>query len=204
MPVPETHLPRDAALAGAAGPARGRDVTASPFRSAPEWPLLAGLASAAMLAGAHAFEHFGGMAPCALCLHQREAHWVTLGVGLAGWLLLMVRPGREGAAAISMLLGAGFLAGSVIAGFHAGVELKWWPGLPSCAGGTGTIDFETFAQTLNQPVSGARCDEIPWSLGGISMAGWNMLVSLALGAISLRAAFTGGRILTRPSQEGRS
>lgn len=158
-----------------------------------------------MLAGAHAFEIFGRMAPCALCLHQREAHWVTLGVGLAGWLLLIVRPGREGAAAISMLLGAGFLAGAVIAGFHSGVELKWWPGLPSCAGGgVDTIDFENFAQTLNQPVSGARCDEIPWSFAGISMAGWNMLVSLALGAVSLRAAFTGGRIFSRPPQESRS
>ncbi len=180
-------------------------MTASPFRTAPDWPLVAGLASAAMLAAAHAFEHFGGMAPCALCLHQRDAHWVTLGVGLAGWLLLVVRPGREGATAISMLLGAGFLAGAVIAGFHTGVELKWWPGLPSCAGGGATaIDFENFAQNLNQPVSGARCDEVPWSFAGISMAGWNMLVSLMLGAISLRAAFTGGRILNRsPQQESR-
>lgn len=184
--------------------ASGPCVTASSFRSAPEWPLLAGLASAALLAGAHAFEHFGRMAPCALCLHQREAHWVTFAVGLVGWLLLVVRPGREGASAVSMLLAAGFLAGSVIAGFHSGVELKWWPGLPSCAGGTGTIDFENFAAALNQPVTSARCDEIPWSFAGISMAGWNMLISLTLGAISLRAAFTGGRILTRSPQEGRS
>ena len=51
------------------------------------WPLVAALVSAAMLAIAHAFERFGGLAPCTLCLRQREVYWVALAVGLVGFAL---------------------------------------------------------------------------------------------------------------------
>lgn len=163
---------------------------------APPWPLAAGLASAALLAGAHAFERFGGLAPCALCLHQREAHWVTLCIGMAGYVALYLRPTREAASAISVLLGAGFLAGAVLAGFHVGVELKLWPGLPECSIGTmGELNGRDLLASLSRPQEVVRCDEVPWSFAGLSMAGWNALISAGLGLASLRAAFTGGKVL---------
>jgi disulfide bond formation protein DsbB len=166
---------------------------------APRWPLLAGLASLALLAAAHGFERFAGLEPCALCLHQREAHWVTTFVGLLGFGALVMRPHREAASALSFLLAAGFLAGAAIAGFHAGVELKWWPGLPECGiGGGGALDTTDLLASLSGPQRIVRCDEVPWAFAGISMAGWNMLASLALGAVSLAAAFNGGRLPRLP------
>jgi disulfide bond formation protein DsbB len=166
---------------------------------APRWPLLAGLASLALLAAAHGFERFAGLEPCALCLHQREAHWVTLSVGLLGFGALVLRPHREGAAALCFLLAAGFLAGATIAGFHAGVELKWWPGLAACGiGGGGELDTSDLLGSLSAPQRIVRCDEVPWAFAGISMAGWNMVASLILGAMSLVAALNGGRLPQLP------
>jgi disulfide bond formation protein DsbB len=167
------------------------------LRRIPPWPLLAGLVSALLLAAAHAFEHFGGLPPCALCLEQREAHWATLGVGLGGALLMYLRPGHQPAGAVCVLLGAGFVAGAAIAGFHVGVEHKWWPGLPGCAATTGGLDGDLLG-ALGSSMRVVRCDEVAWSFLGLSMAGWNMAISLVMAALSGRAAFAGGWLVRRP------
>lgn len=137
--------------------------------------------SAALLLGALAFQYLGGMHPCALCLMQR---WPHLAAVLIGAVALVV-PGRllPLAGALAALTTAG------IGGFHVGVEQLWWPGLDSCTG-SGIIGMSV--QTLLDPTIAApepvRCDEVPWALAGISMAGWNMLVSLGLAALWLLAA----------------
>jgi disulfide bond formation protein DsbB len=156
---------------------------------AARWPWAAGLASCALLAGAHAFQTFGGLAPCILCLRQREAHWAVVGIAIAAiiagfvWRTPMTR--RIGAG----LLGAAFLVAAGWAGYHVGVEFKWWPGPAACAGGgLGDISAASIAEALGQARKVVRCEDVAWSLFGISMAGWNGLASLAMAGASFAIA----------------
>lgn len=152
------------------------------------WPTAALLASAAMLGTAHAFETFGGYAPCTLCLRQREVYWTAGAVALAAMLLVRVSPRRTWRIASNAALALIFLGGAVLAAYHAGVEWKFWPGPTTCAGASGPVS----AQAMGDLLKGARirppaCDEAAWVFAGLSMAGWNMLASLALAALSLAA-----------------
>lgn len=143
--------------------------------------ILAGTGSAAMLAGAFGFQFLGGMAPCALCLLQRWPHAAAaliLGAALlTGW---------------RWLAWAGALAALTTAGiglFHAGVEQGWWTYISTCT--QGSIAGISATDLLNPQVEIAapvRCDEIPWSLFGLSMAGWNALVSTGLATLWAFAA----------------
>jgi disulfide bond formation protein DsbB len=139
------------------------------------------IASAALLVGALGFQYIGGLAPCVLCMWQRYAHGVT--IALAGAALAAARrnPGRPQIAwALVAATGVALLAGAAIAAFHVGVEQHWWQGTAECGsstGGAGNIE-ELRARLLNQPI--VRCDEIAWSLFGISMAGYNFIASLVL------------------------
>lgn len=152
------------------------------------WSLLAALVSAAMLATAHGFETFGGYAPCLLCLRQREVYWAAMTIGLLGFLAAMVRP-TFGRVACVLLL-ALFGTGTFVAGFHAGVEWKWWPGPTTCTGATGAIAADALADLL----SGAKmrppsCDVAAWRMFGLSMAGYNALASAVLTVASAFAAY---------------
>ncbi|GAB4175442.1 MAG: hypothetical protein OHK0024_12430 [Thalassobaculales bacterium] len=149
---------------------------------------IAAAGSAALLAGALAFQYLGGLPPCALCHWQRWAHLAVIGLAVAA-LLPAGRWQRLG-------LGRGLLAlawlalaaGIAIAFYHAGVEQKWWLGPSGCTGsGAGAGSIEDLRQMLlAAPV--VRCDDIPWSLAGLSMAAWNGVISAALLAGSLLAA----------------
>lgn len=150
------------------------------------WPLAAACASAAMLAGAHAFETFGGYAPCHLCLLQRDVYWVALGVGVVGFALGYMRMAwaRRGADALLALI---FLASLGLAAYHAGVEWKWWPGPASCTGG-GRVDASQLAAFMHgAKMSEPQCDQAAWRMFGLSMAGYNAIISLGLVALSVRA-----------------
>ena len=147
--------------------------------------ILAGLsvlAGMAMLGGAFAFQHVGGLDPCVLCIYQRWAWAAVIAAGAIGFLFTFISlPTMTrlflSAAALAMLAGAG------LAAFHVGVEQHWWAGTSECGGVTGkaqTIE-DLKRQLLATPVT--RCDEVAWSLAGISMAGWNMIVSLAGGLL---------------------
>ncbi|MFN4153216.1 MAG: disulfide bond formation protein B [Paracoccaceae bacterium] len=142
---------------------------------------VAGLGSAALLAGAFAFQHLGGLAPCALCLLQRWPHAVAVAI----MALALLVPNRW-----LMVLGAlAALTTAAIGGFHAGVELGWWEGLASCSGGTiSGISVDDLLNPNAHVAAPVRCDEVPWAMAGISMAGWNMLVSLGLAGVWLLAA----------------
>jgi disulfide bond formation protein DsbB len=143
--------------------------------------LTATLGSAALLGGAFAFQYIGGLAPCALCLWQRWPHAAAILIGAVA-----LATGWRG------LLWLGALAALATAGiglFHVGVEQLWWEGLATCTAGSisgiSTADLLDPAADVAAPV---RCDEIPWQLAGISMAGWNVIVSLGLAAVWVAAA----------------
>ncbi len=157
------------------------------------WPLWALVASAAMLAVAHAFQTFGGLAPCELCLHQREIYWAALWVALVG--VLASRSSRTPAwtfAAVCALLALLFLAEAALAGYHVGVEQHWWPGPQSCTGTGAAASAAALSSLLKGGhVAAPRCDEIAWQWLGVSMAGWNGLAALGLAALSALAVVKG-------------
>jgi len=146
------------------------------------------VASASMLAGAHLFERVGGLIPCILCLDQREAHWTGLAVAFVGLLFARLFKSNMGAAAA---VGAAALVYAVSAGlafYHTGVEYGYWPGPAICSGGAVNIDVANLAASLDQPASGPSCEDVQWRFFGISMAGYNLLVSAGLFALTLFAA----------------
>lgn len=149
------------------------------------WPLVALVASAALLGGAHYFEA-QGYAPCNLCLKQRAIHWAVIGAAVAALVARRALPRSR--RAFDVLLAALFFASAALAFFHVGVEFKWWPGPETCTA-TGTAT----AASLDALLKGAEikppsCDEAVWFFLGLSMAFWNGLISLALGALGLVAA----------------
>lgn len=143
--------------------------------------LTATLGSAALLCGAFAFQYIGGLAPCQLCLWQRWPHAAAILIGVVA-----LTTGTRG------LLWLGALAALTTAGigvFHVGVEQGWWEGLATCTAGSisglSTSDLLNPAADVAAPV---RCDAIAWQLLGVSMAGWNVILSLGLAAIWAMAA----------------
>jgi disulfide bond formation protein DsbB len=140
--------------------------------------------SAALLLGAFGFQAMG-YAPCQLCLWQRWPHAAAILIAL-----LAVWAGEQRQMPWFLWLGAAaVLASAAIGIFHVGVEQKWWEGLASCTAnalaGVSVDDLLSTRTTVGAPV---RCDQVAWSLFGISMAGFNALFSLALAAIWVRAA----------------
>ncbi|QMW22945.1 disulfide bond formation protein B [Sandaracinobacteroides saxicola] len=134
------------------------------------------LTSAALLGGALAFQFIGRLAPCEMCYWQRYAHLAVLALGLLAWV--------AGSRALILLAALAMLVAAGLGGFHAGVEQHWWQGPTACSSG---IDFTQSSGALigsmiATPV--VRCDAIPWSLLGLSMAAWNAVIS---GTVALAA-----------------
>ena len=135
-------------------------------------------ASAAMLAAAFYFQHVEGLAPCPLCVAQRWAHGASLALGLVA---AVAARGRL-APWLLASLGLAFVAGAGVAGYHVGVE-RHWIASPFCPAAVSGETVEELRALLWE-TDAARCDEIPWSLAGVSMAGYNLTVSGALAAVA--------------------
>jgi disulfide bond formation protein DsbB len=138
----------------------------------------AGTVALALLLGALFFQYALGYPPCEMCHWQRWPHIAAAVVGLGGGSLLLsgaVRlPVAVPLAAITILLVA---TSGVLGVYHAGVEWHWWPGPAACTTGfvfNGTLD-------LNARVP--MCDRAAWRLFGISMAGYNAIISLSAAAL---------------------
>jgi disulfide bond formation protein DsbB len=152
------------------------------------WRLTALLSSLAMLAIAHGFETFGGLAPCTLCLRAREVYWVAAGVALAGLVVERLPRGGRWKWAFSGLLALIFAVGFGVAVYHAGAEWKFWPGPTACASGGGGVSAGDMTALLQgAKIKPPACDEAAWVFLGLSMAGWNALISLKLAILSLMA-----------------
>lgn len=146
-------------------------------------------ASGGLLVGAHAFEA-AGYAPCELCLDQREAHWAALAIALPGFIAAKFLKARLAAVAA---VGATALVYAVSAGlafYHTGVEWEFWPGPATCSGigDLGAVTVGDLSDALDDPAKGPSCVYAQWRFLGLSMAGYNMLVSAGLFVLSLAAA----------------
>ena len=155
--------------------------------------------SVTLLALAHLSERVLGLVPCILCLDQREAHWAALAVAAAGVIAARAFGSRLGAAAA---VGAAALVYAVSAGlafYHTGVEYEFWPGPALCSGGgpVGPINLEDIGAALDGPVDAPACDDVQWSFLGVSMAGYNLLISAGLFALTMGAALAETRRVRR-------
>lgn len=153
-------------------------------------PALVAAASAAALAAALTAQYGFGLQPCELCIWQRWPYVAALVLGGAGALVPGLARWAVGLAGLAFLTGAG------IAGFHAGVEYGWWEGLPGCAGEglSGGVSMQDLESALAGAERVVPCDEPAFVVAGLSMAGWNFVLSLVLAAASLLALPRLGRL----------
>jgi disulfide bond formation protein DsbB len=149
--------------------------------------LLVALVGAATIAGAWFFQLVIGLPPCPLCLEQRWFYYIgiplALVVAFAAWRAAPRRVTGVGLVLLALV----FLAGAGLAAYHAGIEWKWWPGPQECSGALPPPSAGGLLKQL-ETVAIVRCDEIPWQFLGLSLAGWNALISLGLAAVALWAA----------------
>ena len=126
-----------------------------------------------------------GLAPCELCYWQRYGYWAAIGIGVVA---IFSPAGSALRRVLLWLLALAFLATAGIALFHVGVEQKWWQGLATCSGDLGgAVSTQDILSAIeNAPI--VRCDEPAFVLFGISMAGYNLILALALALFTLRGA----------------
>ncbi|MEH2510786.1 disulfide bond formation protein DsbB [Nitrobacteraceae bacterium AZCC 1564] len=152
----------------------------------PVFVAAAGIAviAAATIAGAWFFELVLDIRPCPLCLEQRYAYYVAIP------LAVLIALGASRGLSRSLLggglavLALALLANAVLGGYHAGVEWGFWQGPTDCSGPI--TDFGNTGNLLDSlnKVKVIRCDEVQWRFLGLSLAGYNVLISLALAAMA--------------------
>ncbi len=136
-----------------------------------------------VLGGAYAFEYLGGLVPCELCLAER-APW-GVAVMLAGLAHILLGGARRWLLWACAVVLAG---GAALAFYHVGVEQGWFAGPTACTGGaTGATTLEGLRKQL-EATQLVRCDEVQWTLFGVSLAGYNVLISAALAVFAALGA----------------
>ncbi|MBW7973979.1 disulfide bond formation protein B [Bradyrhizobium sp. BR 10289] len=158
-----------------------RPAAASPALTA---ALLVTLIAAATIAGAWFFQLVLGIVPCPLCLEQRYAYYLAIPLGL-----LIALAARSGAPRPLLLAGLAILALATLANaglgtYHSGVEWGFWKGPTDCSGPV--VNLGSAADLLSKldTVKVVRCDEVQWRFLGLSLAGYNVLISLLMAALT--------------------
>ncbi len=134
-----------------------------------------------LLAGAYLSQYGFGLYPCEMCWWQRYAHFAALAWALLAFAVPMQR-------SCIVLAALAIAVSAAIGAFHAGVEYGWWQGFTACtAPASGSAGEDPLKAILEAPL--VRCDVAPWTLAGVSLAGWNFLFSLA-GALAIALLLT--------------
>lgn len=142
---------------------------------------LALLVPAALLAGALGSQYIGGLYPCEMCHWQRWGHYAALAFALLAFAL---GRGADRGRPFVWLAALAILISGFTGAYHAGVEAGVFEGLTQCSttgGGGSTADI--LADIMSTPL--VRCDQVQWSFLGISMAGWNAIISISSGVLIL-------------------
>lgn len=137
---------------------------------------------AATIAGAFAFQ-FAGYPPCEMCLKERLPFYAGLALA-AATLAVAWRGPRWAALAGFAALALLYLGSAIFGSYHAGVEWGFWPGPADCTGplarATSNADFLHQLQSFKA----VRCDAVAIRILGLSLAGWNAVVSLGLAGLA--------------------
>jgi disulfide bond formation protein DsbB len=151
--------------------------------------LLALLLPIALLAGAFGSQYFGGLYPCEMCWWQRYAHFAALAPAA---LAFTVPAASRRSQALTLLAALAIATSGAIGVYHAGVELKIFQGFTTCTStASGTTTAELLRSIANSPL--IRCDQVQWSFLGISLAGWNAILSLSGAAVIAFLTIRGSR-----------
>ena len=163
-----------------ANPSHSR-LSANPALSA---ALAVALIAAATLGGAWFFQLVLDIRPCPLCLEQRYAYYLAVPLGLFVAFVAAKGAPQQVLLAGLALLAVAALANAWLGAYHAGVEWKFWQGPTDCTGPI--VDFGKAGNLLDRldSVKVVRCDEVQWRFLGLSLAGYNVLISLAMAAIA--------------------
>src|SRR3954468_15592182 len=156
-------------------------------------------ASAVVLGAALYSQYFGGLAPCELCLLQRWPWAVVITISIVALFV----GHRRSLPWVALVLGLVFLASIGFAFYHLGVEQHWFAGPSAC---TPSPAAPTTLEEMRQRILSAqvvRCDAVQWSFYGVSLAGWNLLASLAM-AVICAAVFWYARPVRRIGQAHRA
>ncbi|MEG3123788.1 disulfide bond formation protein B [Sphingomonas sp. GB1N7] len=133
------------------------------------------LLPAALLAGAWGSQLIGHLVPCEMCHWQRWPHYAAVLIAALAFFV----PGTSARRALVLLAAIAIAISGAIGVAHAGVEYHWWQGFTACTstvGGSGGTPEEMLARIMNAPI--VRCDVAQWSLFGVSLAGFNAILSL--------------------------
>ena len=143
--------------------------------------------AAASILTALGFQHLGGLQPCELCLEQRYAYYAGVPLIFAALVFLTASQPRI-AAFLFALVALVFLGNAALGVYHAGVEWQFWPGPAACSGAQQiTTNAGSLLDAL-KTTNVVRCDQAAWRMFGLSFAGWNVIASLLLAFLALRAA----------------
>jgi len=163
-----------------ARPARMRDESAA-FTAA----LAIAVIAALTLAGAWFFQLALDIRPCPLCLEQRYAWYLAFPLGAVLTLAAARGAPRSLLVAGLGLLALATLANAWLAGYHAGVEWGFWPGPTECSGAVPDLGKAGSLLENLDKVKVIRCDEVQFRFLGISLAGYNVLISLSMAAVAV-------------------
>ena len=178
--------------------------------SAPMAAAAIALVAAATLAGAWFFQLVLDILPCPLCLEQRYAYYLMVPLGLV--LAFASARGAPRAAVMAgfVALALAALGNAWLGGYHAGVEWHFWQGPTDCTGPVGNLGSAGDLLARLDTVKVIRCDEVQWRFLGLSLAGYNVLISLLLAALaawglrSARGSRALGTMLTHASKRSNS
>ena len=129
-----------------------------------------------LLGGALYLQYFGNLAPCEMCIWQRWPHFGAIVIGLVALAVPRVRRPLIALAALAVLVSA------AIGFYHAGVEQKWWQGPTACTAGL-AAGGDMLKSILAAPI--VRCDAIPFTFLGLSLAALNAILSTVLAGVAL-------------------
>jgi len=148
--------------------------------------IVVALGAMATLMGAWFFQYVLGYDPCPLCLQQRIPYYITIPLAVIVAAGALKGSPRFWLAAGLVLIALAMLIGAGLGIYHSGVEWKWWPGPTSC----GTVSELGSGNLLErvQTTRIVRCDEAAWRFLGISLAGYNVMIALALAGIAAMGA----------------
>jgi disulfide bond formation protein DsbB len=151
------------------------------------------IGGAATILGAWFFQYGLGLNPCPLCLEQRYPYYFAIPLAVLVLLGASAGASRKVLLAALFIIAAGMLWDAGLAGYHVGVEWRWWPGPRDCSGPIDSLGSANDLLSQLDSIKVVRCDEAAWRFLGLSLAGYNVLIALTLAAIAIWGVVMGRR-----------